>query len=53
MEAVKIVSMLPSMTATEFVEFEEYDYYKSMSVIRMVELELKEQKPLKRRKVGL
>jgi hypothetical protein len=53
MEAVKIVSMLPSMIASRFVEFEEYDYYKSMSVIRMLELELKEQKPLKRRKVSL
>jgi hypothetical protein len=50
MEAVKIVSMLPSVPATKFVE---YGYHKAMSVIRMLELKLKEQKPLKRRKVSL
>jgi hypothetical protein len=50
MEAVKIASMLPSMPASEFVE---HDYYKTIPVIRMLELKLKEQKPLKRRKISL
>ena len=50
MEAVKIASTLPSMPATEFVE---HAYPKAVSVIRMLELKLKEQKPLKRRKISL
>jgi hypothetical protein len=50
MEAVKIASMLPSIYASKFVE---HAYYKAVPTIRMLESKLKEQKPLKRRKISL